>query len=277
MCGDHHCIWFETCTDQCSLCDWSRTDHMQKLFRGTHNLTTNLGFRLGAVDNVENMQFVQPILHTLKGTVSRFFGICGLALDGTQQVAFLAVLPKVAKRYAQQAATEARQRFASGLSLTARESHELLAKVVLGMILPVPFHWAALSLCHVAVLLYASDLKLPTVQWRAAGALHTFLALLVMELAEGGSTSTLYCHSLLHTWGFPTLSICTSDEAGESNLRLSKHFARVTSTVPDDNIHECVTHELYMKLLHTSATRRQGCLWRPQRRPIIPALHFWSC
>ena len=108
-----------------------------------------------------------------------------------------------------------------------------------------------------AVLLYASDPKMPPVHWRAAGALHTFLALLVMELAEAGSTCTLSCHSLLHTWGLPVLSLCTSDEAGESNLRPSKHFAQVTSTVPDDTIHECLTHELYMKLLHTSATRRQ--------------------
>ena len=213
------------------MCDWSRTNNMQKLFLGTHRLTTNPGFRPGAIDNVENMQFVQPIVHNLKGTLSRFFGICGRALDGTQQVAFIAVLSKVAKRYtvsdnAQQAATEPRQRFVSRLSLTRPESRELLAKGGLRMILPLPFHWAALSLCHVAVLLYASDLKFPTVQWRGAGALHTFLALLVRELAQGGSTSTLYCHSLLHTWGLPRLSICTNEEAGETNLRLSKRFAR---------------------------------------------------
>ena len=206
--------------------------------------------------------------------MSCFFGLYGCALDGTQQVAFLAVLSKVAKRYAvsdnvPEAATEARQRFASALGLTRRESRELLSKVVLGMNLPLPFHWVALSLCHVAVLLYARDLKMPTVQWRAAGALHTFLALLVMELAEGRSTCTLYCHSLLHTWGLPRLSICTSDEAGESHLRLSKRLARVTSIIRDNNIHEGPTHELYMKLLHTSAIRRQGRLWRPQHRPII--------
>ena len=188
------------------------------------------------------MQLAQPILHNLKGTVCGFFGICGRALDGTQQIAFLAVLSKVAKRYAvsdnaQQAATEARQHFACGLSLTGRESRERFAKVVLGMILPLPSYWVALSVCHVAVLLYASDLKPPTAQWRAPGALHTFLALLVMELAEGGSTSTLYCHSLLHTFGLPSLSICTTDKAGERNLRLSKRFARLTSTVPDDSIH----------------------------------------
>ena len=188
------------------------------------------------------------IVHNLKGTVSRFFGICGRALNGTQRVAFLAVLSEVAKRYAvsdnaQQATTKARRRLASGLSLNGRESRELLAKVVLGMILPLPFHLDALSLWHVAMLLSASDLKLPTVQWRAASALHTFLVLLVIELAECGSTSTLYCHSLLHTWGLPRLSVCTSDKIGESNLRLSKHFAWVTSTVPDDSIHEGVTHE----------------------------------
>ena len=118
------------------------------------------------------------------------------------------MLSKVAKRYAvsdnaQQAATEAQQRFASGLSLTGRELRELLAKVVLGMILPLPFDWASLSLCRVAVLLSAGDLRLSTVQWRAPVALHTFPALLVMELAEGRSTSALYCHSLYHTWGFP--------------------------------------------------------------------------
>ena len=104
---------------------------------------------------------------------------------------------------AQQAATEARQRFASGLILIGRESCALLAKVVLAMMLPLPFHYAALSLCHVAVLIYASDLKMRSVQRRAAGALHTFLPLLVMELAEGGNTCTPYCPSLLHTWGLP--------------------------------------------------------------------------
>ena len=136
MCGNHHCIWFETRTTRCPLCDRSRTDHMQKLFWGTHSLIINPGFRLGAFGNVEGLQFVQPILQNLEGTTSRFFGMCGRALDGTKQVALLAVLSKVAKRYAvsdnaQHAATEARQHFASGLSLTGRESRELLAKVVL--------------------------------------------------------------------------------------------------------------------------------------------------
>ena len=58
----------------------------------------------------------------------------------------------------------------------------MIATVVLGMHVPLPFHFAALALCHVAVLLYAFDLELPTVQWRAAGATYSFLALLVMEL-----------------------------------------------------------------------------------------------
>ena len=273
MSRDHHCIWSKARTNKCSVCPWSRKDHMQKLSWGTHNLTTNPGLRLSAVQNVENMQFVQPILHNLKGTVSRFFGICGRAMDGPQQVTFLGVLSRVAKTYvvadnAQQAREQARQRFTSGLSLTRRESRELIATVVLGVHLPLPFHFAALALCHVAILLYACDLQLPTVQWRAAGATYSFLALLVMELAEGGSTCALYCHSLLHTCGLSRLSVHTS-QAGESNLRLSKRFARVTSTVPDDSIRACRTHELYMKLVHTSATRRQGRLWRPERRPII--------
>ena len=81
------------------------------------------------------MQFVQPILHNLKGTESLLFGICGRAVDGTQQIAFLAVLSRAAKRYvvsdnAQRAATKARQRFASQLSLIGCESRELLAKDV---------------------------------------------------------------------------------------------------------------------------------------------------
>ena len=158
---------------------------------------------------------------------------------------------------APQARAEARQRFTSGLSLTGRESRELVGTVVLEMHLPLPFHFAALALCHVAVLLYACDLQLPTVQWRAAGGTYSFLATLVVELAQGGSTCTLYCHTLLHTWGLSGLSIHTSDEAGESNLRLSKRFARVTSTVPDDSIRKCLTHELYQASAHkcNSASR----------------------
>ena len=153
---------------------------------------------------------------------------------------FWGVLSRVAKRYvvtdnAQQARAEPHPRFTSVLSLTGRE---LIATVVSGMHPPLHFHFAALALCHVAVLLYACDLQRPTVQWRAAGATYSFFALLVMELVEGGSTCTLYCHSLLHTWGLSRISVHTSDEAGESNLRLSKRFARVTSTVLDDNIRE---------------------------------------
>ena len=90
-----------------------------------------------------------------------------------------------------------------------------------------------------------------------------------MELADRGSTCTLYCHSLLRTWGLSTLSVHTSDEADESNLRLSKYVARVTSTILDASIRECLAHKLCMKIVHTSAFRRQGCLWRPKRRPII--------
>ena len=137
------------------------------------------------------------------------------------------------------------------------------------MQLPLPFHFAALALCHVEVLLYACDLQLPTVQWRAAGATYSLLVLLIMELAYGGSTCTLCFHSLLHTWSLSRLSVHTSDEAVDSNLRLGKSFARVTSTVRDDIIRECLTDELYMKLVHASATRRQGCLCGPERRPII--------
>ena len=182
-------------------------------------------------------------------------------MDGPQQFTFLGVHSRVAKGYvvtdnAQQARAEARQRFTPGLSLKGRKSRELIATVVLGMHLPLPFHFAALAMCHVAVLLYACDLQLPNVQWRAAGATYSFLVPLVMELVEGGST--LYCHSLLHTWGLSRLFVHTSDEAGERNLRLRKRFARVTSTVPVDSIRECPTHELCMKLVHTSATRRQG-------------------
>ena len=184
------------------------------------------------------------------------------------------MLSRVAKRYvvadnAQQARAEARQRFASRLGLIGRKSRELIATVVLGMHLPLPFQFATLALCHVAVLLYACDRQLPTVQWRAAGAAYSFLALLVMELAKGGSTCSLYCHSLIHTWGLSRLSVHTSDEAGGSNLCLSMRFARVTSTAPDDSIRECLMHELCMKLVHRSGTRRQGRLWRPERRPII--------
>ena len=89
-------------------------------------------------------------------------------MDGPQQITFLGVLSRVAKRYAvtnnaQQARAEARQRFTSRLSLTGRESRELIATVVVGMHLPLPFHFAALALCHVAILLYACDLQLPTI------------------------------------------------------------------------------------------------------------------
>ena len=106
------------------------------------------------------MQFVQPILNNLKDIVSRFFGICARATDGPQQVTFMGLLSRVAKRYAvadnaQQARAEARQQLTSGLSLTGCESRELIATVVLGMQLPLPFHFAALALCHVAALLYA--------------------------------------------------------------------------------------------------------------------------
>ena len=90
-----------------------------------------------------------------------------------------------------------------------------------------------------------------------------------MELAERGSTCTLHCHSLLHTWGLSRLSLHTSDEASESNLCLSKRFAGVTSTIPHDSICECLTHALYMKLVNTSATRRQARLWRLESRPVI--------
>ena len=136
------------------------------------------------------MQFVQPVLHNLKGTGSRLFGICGCGMHGTQQFAFLAVLSKVAKHCVvshttQQAATVTSNALLSVLSLTRCESRELWAKVVLGMILHLPFYWATLSLCLVAVLLYASDLELPTVKWRATGALHTFFTTASHEVGGG--------------------------------------------------------------------------------------------
>ena len=152
-------------------------------------------------------------------------------------------------------------------SLAGRHLRELLARVFRGMHLPLPFHFAALALHHVAKSLSAFDFQMPTIEWRAAGAIHSFLAVLVMELAEGGCAYRLCCHLLLHTWGLPRLSVCITDEAGEGNLRLNKCFARVTSTLPDDINRECLTHELYMTLVHTGATHRQGHLQRTNGGP----------
>ena len=45
---------------------------MQKIFWATRDLTANPGLRLSGVQNMENMQFVQPILHNPEGNESRF-------------------------------------------------------------------------------------------------------------------------------------------------------------------------------------------------------------
>ena len=93
--------------------------------------------------------------------------------------------------------------------------------------------------------------------------------ILFLCFAETCSTRTFFYLGLLHTWLLPRLSVRTSDEAGERNLHLATCFVHLTSTVPYDRIREYLTHELYMKVLHKGAARRQCRLWRPKARPVI--------
>ena len=121
-------------------------------------------------------------------------------MDGPQQVTFFGVLSRVAKRYAvadnaQRARAEARQRFTSGLSLTGCESCELMATVVLGMHMPLPFHFAALALCHVAVLLYACDLQLLAVNGEQRVPLIASLHRSLWKSQRAGAPIVIPCYT----------------------------------------------------------------------------------
>ena len=61
-----------------------------------------------------------------------------------------------------------------------------------------------------------------------------------------------------------------SGEAGESNLRPAKHFAKVTSIVLYGSICNCRTHELYIELLHKGVIRRYCPLLPPKATLVIP-------
>ena len=276
-CGDHHHQWSEFRCRDCVNCISKRNAWLEEMFLATVQTMLERSSALDKVHGLEHAHTVQPVLHNIKGAISRAVGVIGRVLSGDLPQVLLQVIGTVAKRYqmketmpSSSSRTEARTRFRSGVSLTGREARTLVCILAQQMVLPLPLHSLALALCHIVVLTYSNTIDLSQVEWKTLGIVWTAFAHVVMEYCERGSTCTLYWHGLTHLWLLPRLPIEASDETGEGDLRLSTRFAPVTSTCPSLSILEVANHELWKKFIEEKSKRCSATrLWKPKRRPII--------
>ena len=88
---------------------------------------------------------------------------------------------------------------------------------------------------------------------------------------ERDCTRTLYLHGLQHCWSLPRLPPRFGDEGGEAALRVSKQFARLMSTLPDESTLDILAHEIYLKLHKTAPQQceRVEHHWRPTIRCVL--------
>ena len=277
--ADHHHLWWELQNGQgCPSCDWKRSDWLARLFQTLvpFTLANHPKGKLAAFSGANQVVPLQPILHNLKGFGARICGVVGRILPTAEAYEFLCLLSSVAKRFtpadlpveSRQCAKLVRERFRDGISLTGREARVFAACAVVKGILPLPVHQLFLSYCHIIVLLYSSA-ELVAQVWQVRGKLHTFLALLLAEYCEAGSTRTQYAHGLTHVWDSPRLPPVCSDEGGEAGLRIPKRFAPVTNTQNLASIEETLQHELYVKFVGSVKKRSKVHMWHPTVRPIV--------
>ena len=191
-------------------------------------------------------------------------GVTSRTLPTPYNHELLQVIAQVARRYdpgclppdSRQHMRHVRGRFQAGISLTGREARTIMGRLVGGMVLPLPFHFLVLAFCHMVHLCYGSN-NLATVTRQAMGMLYTYIAHIIPEFAEEGSTATLYMHGWSHIlytvytdiWFNPWTPMPYSDEAGERHTRVAKRYAPVTSTRQDASSSESLKHERYQKFV----------------------------
>ena len=229
--------------------------------------------KFAGTTGLQNVFPVQPVLHNIKGAISRACSVVGRVLPPPDSNVLFQYLVTVAKRYgitklpvaSRQHRSLVRRRFRSGVSLTGQEARSLASRLAQDVALPLPYHVLFLSIGHIVLLIYSGTLQIATSEWRIGGLLHVFPMHLILEYSEEGSTQTLYCHGMEHVFQLPRLPMGCTDEAGERDLRLGKRFAHLTSTVADKSIEETLGHEMYVKFLGRRARRCEVHLWHPER------------
>ena len=153
------------------------------------------------VEGLEEAFVVQPLLHNLKGGISRACGVVGRMLPLEDACELFCYVAPVAPRYkvadipvdSKQYSSLVRRRFRNGISFTGWEAREFSALVAQGCVLPLHFHLLFFSYCHIVVLLYASDTCPPQGEWGAWGNLHLYLIHLILE----------YSSHTLSPWSIP--------------------------------------------------------------------------
>ena len=276
--ADHHQLWRELGGRACVVCPWERAHGVRDMFLHEplpiHECpcTTFAG-----TTSLQNVFPMQPVLHNIKGAISRACNVVGRVLPPADANVLFQYLVTVAKRYgitklpvdSRQHRSLVRRRFRTGVWLTGREAQSLASRLAQDVAHPLPYHVLFLSICHIVVLIYSGTLQIPTTQWRIWGLLHVFLMHLILEYSEEGSTQALYCHGMEHVYQLPRLPMGCTDEAGERDVRLGKRFAHLTSTVADKSIEETLGHEMYVKFLGRRARRSEVHLWHPERRGVV--------
>ena len=228
--ADHHHLWWECGGRCCVVCPWKRHEGVRARF-GCHTQSLQqMGKMFVGVEGLEEAFVVQPSLHNLQGGNSRVCGVVGRVLEYARELFRyvatvaprykLADIPMDIKHYCSLVPS----RFRDGISFTGREAREFSALVAQGCVVPLPFHLLFLSYCHIVVLLYASDTCLPQGEWGAWGNLHVYLIHLILEYAEGGSTTTLHLDGLSHAFAQPHLPIQFSDEAPNVTCDWARHL-----------------------------------------------------
>ena len=185
--ADHHQLWWELGRRACVVCPWERAHGVRDMF--VHEPLPIHERPCTKFAGTTGLQIpMQPLLHNLKGAITRACSVVGRALSPAEANLLFQYLVSVAKRYG----------ITKLPSLTGREARSLASRLAQDVALPLPYHVLFLSICHIIVLIHSGTLQIPTSEWRIWGPLHVFLMHLILEYSEEGSTQTLYCHGMEH-------------------------------------------------------------------------------
>ena len=133
-----------------------------------------------------------PVLQNIKGANGRACRVVGWVSPPVDANVLFQYLGSVAKGYQvtrlpsdrRQYRSLVRCRFRTGVSLTGCEARHLALQLGQDDAPPLPYQVLFLSICHLAVLIYSSSLRITTKEWRIWGMIHVVLMHPVFDTAK---------------------------------------------------------------------------------------------
>ena len=134
---DHHHLWWERGGRCCVVCPWQRHQGVRELFQSDPHPLQVVGRMFSGVEGLAQAFVSRPVLHNLKGGISRGCGVVGRILPADDECAMHRYICAVAPRYklgdvpqdSTQYCSLVRRRFRTGVSFTGREAREFAALI----------------------------------------------------------------------------------------------------------------------------------------------------